>query len=650
MYETPETPKPKKRFPKKTSTVPTRVYKFGLLPPTVNADRVDAIFAQTRYNYNQLITAERRARDLYRKERRRLFPKYAESEDCYQALDARLETLREQINTDKGRRRTRKVDPELAAEVERIKSEKKLLAETLKTLRAEIRESDLLSPISERLREEVAVIKRALRPTIYWGTYQLYEAAFKQACKSHKDPNWNTLPPHRLKTRIGVQIQGGMSIAELASNTQLQVTRLPEFHVRPSGRVFARGKAARTTLRIRIESDEKNHPVWAEFPMIMHRPFPEDTRIMAAYVTRQPHSVRVPFRYAVCFVIESRSFAETAGGERPLGEVAINFGWRQLPDDGLVAAPKDLAAAVNNRHMLRVATVNSSTAGLTEIRLPAWVRSYDGKVAELESLIKLQFNAARDALVLWMKTCTTAPEGFVETFKHVAKWESAHRLAEWVWYWREHRFVGDAEIYELLAVWLERHRHLGDWVANARQRILRWRSGFYREHACRLAKQASRIVADAFDIADVAKKPKPEKQKKGGPVAEHNRQLAAVGNFRLTITQACARFGCEFKTAPTTNSTRRCNVCGELYEWDPAQELVHTCPGIETSKEPCSTWDQDVNNTDNVLDRLASGEVSPIVEPAQRVVNADGFEEVQPGKTHSWSAARASLRKLLKIE
>ena len=77
-------------------------------------------------------------------------------------------------------------------------------------------------------------------------------------------------------------------------------------------------------------------------------------------------------------------------------------------------------------------------------------------------------------------------------------------------------------------------------------------------------------------------------------------------------------------------------MCGLVLEWDPAREIVRNCP-VDGSR-----WDQDVNNTDNTHDRVASGEVTTLVEPAK--VTDDG--EITSPVTSSYRAARGRLDKL----
>src|SRR5690606_5470621 len=73
---------------------------------------------------------------------------------------------------------------------------------------------------------------------------------------------------------VGVQIQGGISPAELADDARVRVTReaLP---------VPGRGGKPRPRLRVRIGPDNGT----AEWPIVLHRPIPEDGSIRFVKVT-----------------------------------------------------------------------------------------------------------------------------------------------------------------------------------------------------------------------------------------------------------------------------------------------------------------------------------------------------------------------------
>src|SRR5690606_27442140 len=157
----------------------------------------------------------------------------------------------------------------------------KALREQVRALRAERKE------VARRLREDPTLaadlaainvrandMRKALRARcgVYWGTYLLAEAAADAQRREKMDPSFRRWTG---EGRIGVQIQGGMPAVALVGgdDTRLQVDAIDPRAW--SGTRSERRLHARTTLRIRIGSEGRD-PVWASFPMIMHRPLPTD--------------------------------------------------------------------------------------------------------------------------------------------------------------------------------------------------------------------------------------------------------------------------------------------------------------------------------------------------------------------------------------
>jgi hypothetical protein len=619
---------PKNSRPRKTSTVPTRVYKYGLRPPTENAELVDALFAQTRVHYNKLVTIENIRRSRYRMARARLFPAYGALEKQWSKLEDEIELTRRSINNTKSSSRTRSVPPSASQGITALKTRQKEITKQLQAMRPETTRHPELVEVSKSASADARSAIKALRKDLYWGSYQLCERSLDQASKdSPFEISYNDKPPHQCKSRVGVQLQGGISVAELSTDTQLQIAPMPQFRTRPTGRVFARGAWARTTLRIRVDSTDKGRPVWADFPMVMHRPLPPDSRIMGAYVTRQPCSVRIPWRYSLCISLESLLTDRQSSSTDQVGTTAINFGWRQIEGK------------------LRVATVNPEGKTPFEIRLPRKIVGGHRFSNRLQGLVDDKLEEVKKALGAWIaENETSLPPDFVASFANLSAWRSSHRLAELAWYWRDHRVAGDQLIYAIVEQWRDRYRHLKDWLDHHRQHLLDWRLDYYRRIAKKIACSNRRLVVDDFKISDVARRKKPEEVEEGGQQANTNRVIASPGELRRCIVGACTKYHCEILMAPSTNNTRRCNVCGDLYEWDPSRELVHECPGEG------AVWDQDVNNTDNLLDHVASGDVVRLVTPASTVVDSQGCETKVAGSSRPMRDARDELSKLLKTK
>ena len=653
---------------RKTSTLPTRIYKYALLPPA-EADLVDGAFRGARRYYNALVAIELDRRRRYRELRSAMHPSLARLEEEVRAAEGRLAASRAAVGAAKSAARSRAVAPADRAAVGAVLAELRDLRSRLRAERGrcespaslqimrrlrELRKGeqpDLVKKLRDELKEERAktafgraaaqvdaeaneAVKK-LRPTLYSGTYLLVEAAVRAASSGAADPRYDDAPDHLARGRIGVHFCGGAGVERLSDSTLMQVSPIPHFRERPSGKLHARGKAARTTLRFRVASTEAGKPVWATFPMVMDRPLPDDARIKDAYVTRQPRDARTPWRYDLCVVAESREFERLVPGLRQEGTTAVNFGWRQLPDGSL-----------------RVATASSTERGIQEVRLPARVVSGFAKCSDLQSILAKKFDAAKAELSAWIAGHESElPAEFLESFANVGRWRSQHRLAELVWYWRSHRLPGDEAIYSRLSNpmprggdprswqhgWLDTYRHLQCWADNERRHLVDLRLDLYRRAVKKICTESASVVVDTFKISDVAARPEAEVVEVGGAAARANRVVAAPSVLRQELLHAAARYHCEVVAAETVNGTRRCNACGEV-AGEAVVKLVNRCAACGAA------WDQDVNNTDNLADAEAGGEVVSLVTPAE--VSGDG--EVRASSTDSFGAARRSVRKLLK--
>ncbi len=606
---------------RKTSTIPTRVYKYALKPPTINADLVERTFQDARIYYNQLVTIENRRRHLYRQARSRLFPDYTVLEAQINLATNELQSLRDRVNSSKSSHRSRRVDPTTKRMIADLSSTLKVSREKLRQLRSEISTSPELKLASDNIGQQSSQAIRDLRPTLYWGTYQLCEAAASQASqKSPFEVSYNETPPHLLNSRIGIQFMGGLPASDVSDDTRIQILDPPSFRQTGKNKIWrARydhdhdGRKIPCRLRLRIGSDNRK-PVWAEFPLAMSRPLPADGRLMSAYITRRPLRERNPWQYHLCLVIESRTFERTVPSINQSGTTAINFGWRQLEDG-----------------RLRVATINREGETPEFLELPPQYSSGLSYCIRLQSLLDEKFEEIKKKLNSWISS-NDCPDGFKDAFDHLPLWKSQHRLNEIVRYWKDHRFPGDESIWPAASAWTGRYLHLHDWMVNQKRRLLAWRDDYYRCFAKKIVTTSASIVVDTCHFGELAKRPSAEVAVTGSQTARYNRTVASPGDLRLKILQAAAKYHCNVIAAPTINGTKRCNVCGTLQV---VKSLEHSCTCCT------SLWDQDVNNTDNLHEAATSGKVVPLLVPAETTEK----HEFKRSESTTYRTARRALRK-----
>lgn len=582
------------------------VYKYRLWEPTLGKNLVDAAFAKGPGYYNELVSIENHRRAEYRKARTVAVPGLAELESSYQAVQAKLSEAYAAIRASKQITRSRSVPPELAAQVASLKDLAKVGADAIKKKISQAASDPTISTVlkerAEAIDAEADAAVKALRKTLYWGTYLLVEDAVKRAKKA--EPGWLDYkggPERLMRGRIGIQIQGGIGVADLATDTRIQA-EMPE-----------RGKGK---FRLRVGTVEgSREPVWAEFPAKFHRPLPSDAVIKWAVVTRQPGHLRRPWTYHLCLTLQTNQYEQVLPTTKQEGKTAINFGWRQTAGT------------------LRVATLSNTVRGPEHVLLPQEIYRRFDKCSDLQSLIDQQLDVIKRELGTWIAANKeTLPQAFCDTFAGLATWRSAYRLADLVRYWKDHRLPGDELVFPVAWTWRGRWWHLQEWCTCNRQKAIRARRDFYLCLAKQVATTSAEVVIDDTDLSDIAESEDDDVVATGGRKADANRTRAAVSELRQAIVLAAAKYCCRLEVVKAKNNTRKCNVCGQVLEWDPATHLVRECP-------ECSTWDQDVNNTDNLHDLAEAGRSVVMVEPAKKEDS-----EVVPAVVTTFADARESLR------
>jgi hypothetical protein len=439
---------------KEEQSVEARVIQYGCLPPIQGADLVRSQMRAAHRYKNDLIALERCRREEYRKLRSR-FGDLAPIEERASTLAQELTALREAIAAERKAER-RRVTSELSSRAKDVHLELRAARQVLKEAQRAARANPELQAASRALDERATVWMKALRATTdcYWGTYLLVEAAIDQAKLAPSDP---TFKRWRGEGSIGVQIQGGMSVAKLfgGQDRRLQIEPVPEdAWVTPLR--GDRRRLSRTRLHIRIGSHERA-PVWAVFPVILHRPLPEGARVKGAVV--RVMRVGTDERWTVNLSY-TREFA--APIQKP-GLVALDIGWRKRPNSSL-----------------RVAYWVDDRGEQGEIVMDASIRERLKRARDLREIQDRVFNRAIRQLRRWLEAYSRTrhlPDFLREARGTLSSWRSHAMLSRVVLAWRDARFIRDDQIYQALERWRKRARHLYQWEANARNNALLARRG-----------------------------------------------------------------------------------------------------------------------------------------------------------------------------
>ena len=440
-----------------------------------------------------------------------------------------------------------------------------------------------------------------------WGTRlktgEAVEVAAKATAQLGTMPH---IPRFDGRGMVAVQLQGasgiddkkGLSIADAMSgdDTRLQIKVVgPEEYRRLQGRdpfLYHNGKpkqpadpngkrskerAAATggsiyaIARLRLSSDGRK-PIWATWPVVLHRGVPTNAPIKWAIMYTYKIGPRTEWQLLLCVDEE----LPTLKSQGPV--LAINHGWRNLPDGGL-----------------RVAYAVGSDGHREEVRVPP---EYVTGIAHVDSLKSIRDKLHEDAKKLlsdWRHE-GERPEWFIEESRYVAQWKSQKKLARFVHTWRSHRFEGDTKTFEIFDAWLKKDLHLWRWESDEREKLWSMRQNYYRNIAARWAERYPKILVTAMDLRDFAELPKPEDAADTeGNEQRRSRFLAAPSVFVSSVENGCSTRGTAFGKVDGKFMTQTCHACGVTMAFPAKTFLVNTCSACG------ATWDQDENHGINLM-------------------------------------------------
>jgi transposase len=575
----------------------TRVYQFGLLPPTTHGKEVrDLMFTGHRYrNEHTAIERERRAAM-----REALGPSLRDAETVVNCIEEKLIAVSREIKTLHITEKTLKTPPELTARLKQLKADKKIALTTFRTTKHSLYDNPEVKGRIAAIEERSAERRRHARGTSglapnAWGTYQRVEAA---ADASRKMPLFDGTEPNDPRFRryegdgsiaIHLQNDNAMDVADLfLANNWVWVEPVDAaawLQETPRGQ---RRRLSRTRLRIRLGANEKREAIMAEFPMIMHREIPAGGVISWAVVQVRKHGPRE--EWSVSFTValpDGKGVPSGPSAAHGKGVVAIDLGWRLIPGS----------------KELRVASWYGEDGRTGELRLDPYVLRGIGEIPDgIRSVRDQNFNIARDGLSAWL-VGRNVPEWLTLATAHLSQWKSPGKLAKVARSWKGQRFEGDSH-YDALEAWRYRDQHLWAYEAGQRRSGLRNRREIYRRFGAELAKNYETVVFEDFDLRRLAKRPNPtETDKAENETARTNRFRASTSELRMVVLNAfSSRGGSSGKVNPV-DSTHICRVCGSVEHFDAAAYITHTCSGCG------EVWDQDENAARVLFERWRGARV-----------------------------------------
>ncbi|WP_397570680.1 hypothetical protein [Schlesneria sp. T3-172] len=629
----------------------TRNYVYKAYPPATQATAVrEQMVAAHRYR-NKLVEIELARRAASEETIRRLSPEYAAAAAVVDEAEARVEAAYKAIKavSQKARKKV-PASPEMANELADAKAAAKAAYDAAKQLKADsykrlkelqlplwdqaekaIPESDSLSPAKRKslLREEYLRLAEAAqidggqrvyerdskvaRATCgcFWGTYLTIEDAAKDFNKG--------APPRFARYcgegTIAVQLQGGLSVDDAMSGDDRRL----KLHVPNQEELATRGKSrglrAHGVASLRIGSDGRD-PIWAEFPVVFHRPLPPNATIVWSYI----HCRKV--------------------GQLDEWSLRITV---NIPEDGTVALPKTGVVALHcgwrkidteTGESLRVATWVGDDGEHGELILPPDLYSGEGvpgglmsvRDTRLEEFRKTwleQFHSHDHELPDWLRLATSESrddEGRLRG-RSIDQWTSQSRFSDLCWLWFDKRierigltrdqylqldktsriaamasvvdeFPGEFDLWTSLDAWRNWDKHLAQWQANQRRSVIARRDQIYRTWAKQFSLKYRTLVITDTKWTDMLAKPEIDEAPGMTTGQRNNGRIASPGRLVLM----CREKFVEIVTVPSKHVTMACHKCGHVGDFN-RKSFIHQC------SECCAIWDQDQNAARNQLAR-----------------------------------------------
>lgn len=306
------------------------------------------------------------------------------------------------------------------------------------------------------------------------------------------------------------------------------------------------------------EQVTRDRPLFADVPVLMHRPLPEGARIKWAYLFRR--LIGTQYRWSVMFTVDipdpgyrhkdaaARGVCAVAFKAERLADGSVRVA-RWAGDDGrsgeVVLSKVDMAGGARS---LPAVTVRDHDGG--ERRVPARVVTYpDGRFEEgerLQSRIDQITNLAVEALAGWVSGealslperpfaqetgrpdcrrvvgAVDVPEKFLKLFAKpndatpsraqvsawVSAWRSPGRLDRRLTAWGETRFEGDAAILALLGEWRAQYVYLENWRDHGAAQHRGWRTELFRLTAVALRRAYQSVIVVEAAASEAIVKPK----------------------------------------------------------------------------------------------------------------------------------------------
>lgn len=544
---------------------PACIYKYGAKEPVLNRDAVFEQLFKAHLYHGKLVDSELERREDYHDILRRSCPELDLCAHRIEAAQAQIEMVIEKIRRNRTASRSRELPKALKKSLEAAKSELKRLWEERRELEKSTRD---LPAVQKKLRKsskaanarDTQARQEMSKDGLYWGTY-LKKGADLYGRKSGDPPRYRRW---RGEGSLAVQFQNGIPSQSLFRHNNLFWLERKQVKKNKAG--------TRTTIyataHMRVSSDEKRRPVWTEFPVVLHRPLPEEAQVQWVYLTAK--KVATKLRWSLCVVLAKDSEWVKPDVAQD-GVVGIDLGWRVMPGGDV-----------------RVAYVVGDDGEMKDVRIPKEKLERWRQVSDLRAVRDKNFNEIRQQFLDWLRG-HEVPDWLSESTRYLPHWRKVVKLAKICLQWRDKRFEGDSEMLASLEAWRKQDKHLYEWQENLHQKAREWRNNYYRELAAALSRRYRTVVFEKMSLAAMKKVKVEDESRYGRPMS----QLVSAGIFRRFFTE---RFRETILVSPK-NTTSACHRCASHVVFEDERQLKAACL-------VCG-WrgDRDENGARNILAR-----------------------------------------------
>lgn len=493
----------------------TLVYKFSLRPPTEGAEILQRQFRLAHDYRNDLVAIERGRRNAIRALFERDDVRNAEEllrgstrstrKDAVSALFSLRRLILRETRCEGGRWAVSDEDTQIYAF-------------------SALYETERIELLYRRLCKDAYNLYGARG--LAWGTRLTVSAAADAARRadlyeddglaaaSPKFERWSSMGPDKSGVewpdygQIAVQIQGGLRVADAASDRRVRLTYRSIYAgtTRPQWRD--------EQLRLRVGSDGRE-PIWATWPCTMHRAIPDDARWKWVKVSCWLEAFRLRWSADITLEVDGAP-PRTLDRERR-GAIAIEATWDEPGDTLIVARWRDSDGQKGIFEMtprMREAFVRVN--GLRSVRDRILKGDKESRLPGMRATLARILREEKSEKPAWLASAAAT--------MHL--WESPRRFHDLFRKWQDdpHRGAG----YEVLAAWVQRDIHLYQYETHARNNVLRHRLWWYRNLAARWVERYAHAITDDRKL---------HREARWGEASDR-RFIASPAELRTSIRQA----------------------------------------------------------------------------------------------------------------